>query len=326
MKIPNDTGHPHRLNKFVEYQHEVPSLHYRTVRAYVLEEGLNADDAIMLAWYLSVTYNEITAILLFNMLDWRTMKLKDVNKLWEEYKPVLDFGSARKYAKNMDWYVPLMDSWMRLVKRQPSVWLSAIKGSTGEERYTALYKQLRAIKYCGRFAADIFMETIICMCPDFGWNFSEPLSFDWQHSSNLTSGLMNIFYEDEAADRFDKTGYIAVETAQLLNWLMEVQLAIAETYPEQDNNIMSWVGKVCSFRNLFKNARYGGFHHDRQLGVIRGYEKALPSYQGLWDSCYELRSGMFSHHLLGEIGGWSGIRKERKKLWTTQGLTGVERI
>ena len=84
------------------------------------------------------------------------------------------------------------------------------------------------------------------------------------------------------------------------------------------------MGKICSFRNLFKASRYGGFHHDRELGVLREYEKTLPQYEDLWDRVFRLRRAMFDERFLGELHNWNGIRKERKKLWLEKGLTGVE--
>lgn len=33
--IPNDDGKRYRLKKFVEYQHEVPSIHYRVLGEYI---------------------------------------------------------------------------------------------------------------------------------------------------------------------------------------------------------------------------------------------------------------------------------------------------
>jgi DNA repair photolyase len=39
-----------------------------------------------------------------------------------------------------------------------------------------------------------------------------------------------------------------------------------------------------------------------------------------------MRSHLYHESLLGEKGGWTGIRKERKKLWVEKGLTGVEDV
>ena len=111
---------------------------------------------------------------------------------------------------------------------------------------------------------------------------------------------------------------------QLTKKLKVIQAEIGKTYPEQNNEICMFIGKICSFRNLFKNARYGGFHHDRELEVLKQYEKDFPSYNSLWKQCYKIRLDIFPHHLLGELNGWEGIRKERKKLWLTTGKTGVE--
>ena len=325
-KIPNDTGHPWRLEKFVEYQHEVPSIHYRTLGEYVKTHTLSVDDAVVLCWYCSMTYNEVTSIILHKMIDWRSLQPQELSEFWEKYKPVLNFGSSRKYAKNMDWFVPLMKSFMKRVKRKPYFWLRSFEKDDAEETYRALEKELRGIQYCGRFATDIFMECILYLADYLDFNIAEPLRCDWKNMSNLTSGLLNIFYRDEEADLFDKKGELRVSQDWLQEKLLEVQACIKKTYPEQDCEIPMFIGKICSFRNLFKNARYGGFHHDRQLGVLKEYEKTMPEQSQTLAEIYALRRAMFHERFLGELGGWDGIRKERKKLWLTQGLTGVEDI
>ena len=170
------------------------------------------------------------------------------------------------------------------------------------------------------------MECLCYLKDWFGLYVKEPLTLDWKNCANLTSGIFNIFYEDERANEFDKTGQITrADKVELTGDLRIIQKAIGETYPEQDNDITMFIGKICSFRNLFKAARYGGFHHDRELGVIRQYEADFPEYCSLWQKCYDLRKEIFPNHLLGELHGWAGIRKERKKLWLEKGLTGVER-
>lgn len=328
--IPGDTGHPWRLNKFVEYQHEVPSIHYRTLGEYIKRNKLSEDDAVYLSWLMSVTYNEVTCILIFELLDWRTMRLSDVSSFWIQYKPLLNFGSARKYAKNMDWFIPLMDSFMRKVKRHPYEWIKNLESQNPLATYTHINRNVLGTQYVGRFAADLFMEMVVYLSKIgvLALNIKTPFELDWRKSSNLTSGLYNIFYMDDCADTFDKTKTVNnnLDEVWLLQRMNEVQKAIHVRYPEQDDELAMFVGKICSFRNLFKKARYGGFHHDRQLGVIREYEQSFPGYQHIWDELYKLRADMFHPRFLGELGGWDGIRKERKKLWVTQGLTGVEDI
>lgn len=320
--IPHDDGETYRLRKFVEYQHEVPSIHYRFMGEWIKAHGYDLSRALDMCWYMSVTYNEITCILLDQMIEVEKMK---PDELWKWYKPVLDFGSARKYAKNNDWFVPLMQGWEEMTPRGGLEWLLSHRKSSPVETYASIQKQLRGLKFVGRFATDLFMESVCYLQDYLGVSMKEPLVLDWKNCANLTSGIFNIFYEDEKANAYDKTGTLNKEDIPYLTEKLEViQQAIRDTYPEQDADITMFIGKICSFRNLFKNARYGGFHHDRELGVIHAYEASLPQYYGIYKECYELRKKIFPDRFLGELHGWTGIRKERKKMWLKTGLTGAE--
>lgn len=320
--IPNDDGQIYRLKKFVEYQHEVPSIHYRFIGNWIKKYSYDKDRALNMCWLMSVTYNEITCIILDRLLYGNGYSPE---KIWIRYKERLDFGSARKYAKNNDWFVPLMREWDDITQRRPLDWLLRQCGSNGEENYRRLQKVLNMAKFVGRFAADLFIESVSYLQEYFGVKITEPKNINWEDGSNLTAGLFNIFYEDERAKRYEETGKVSTrEQAVLSQYIAIVQNEIGTTYPEQNNEITMFIGKICSFRNLFKAARYGGFHHDRELGVLRKYEEALPEMNDLYQNCFDLRKEMFPAKFLGEVGGWNGIRKERKKLWLKYGLTGVE--
>lgn len=329
--IPGDTGGHWRLDKFVEYQHEAPSIHYRMLGEYIKRYVKDKDDAVMMCWYMSATYNEVTCVLLLEILDWKNLTPDNLNyncrQFWHRYKQVLDFGSSRKYAKNMDWFPELIKQFIRLTKKHPFRWLMSQKGGSPQATYHSIYSSLKNLKYTGRFAVDLFMESVMYLQDYFGIEIQEPIELDWKHCANLTSGLLNIFYLDEEANFYDKKKSLpsGITEEFLSNKLEIVQKYIQNVYPEQDNDINMFIGKICSFRNLFKSARYGGFHHDRELGVIKQYEALLPEYTKLWKRLYKLRRSMFDERFLGELHDWNGIRKERKKLWLTKGLTGVER-
>lgn len=326
--IPGDKGGDWRLNKFVEYQHEVPSIHYRVLGKYITDWVENPDEAVMMCWYMSATYNEVTCVLLQELFDWKRLTPKTVGeycrRFWEETKPVLDFGSSRRYAKNMDWFPALMETFIRATRCKPYSWLKRLVKGDPVGDYKRVFSAVSSLPYTGRFAADLFMESILYLSEYLSVELTEPSLLNWKKCSNLTSGLLNIFYLDEEANLYDKTGRLPVSEEFLTDRLEVVQKAIERAYPEQDNDINLFVGKICSFRNLFKSARYGGFHHDRELGVLRGYEKVLPEFQRLWDRVFYIRRSMFDDRFLGEVHGWDGIRPERKKLWLRKGLTGVE--
>ena len=325
--IPNDTGGDWRLKKFVEYQHEVPSIHYRVLGEYIKKYVTNKNRAVLMCWYMSCTYNEVTCILLNKLISPKDISPKNCKKyfedFWETYKDRLNFGSSRKYAKSMDWFPELMYNFFRVTKKQPYKWVKSF--GSGERGYRSLFKSLESIKYVGRFAAELFMESILYLNDFLNTNFVEPYKLDWKNCSNLTSGLLNIFYLDEEANLFDKTGKLPCPEEFLTEKIKRVQKEIYSTYPEQrGDGINLFIGKICSFRNLFKSSRYGGFHHDRELEVIKQYEKIFPKYKQLWGRVYKLRKELFDDRFLGELNGWNGIRKERKKLWLSEGKTGVE--
>ena len=328
--IPGDDGRNYRLKKFVEYQHEVPSIHYRVLGEYVKKLGLDKDDSVMMCWFMSCTYNEITCAFLHEKFLWKDLTPKTVDKycesFWSEYKENLIFGSSRVYAKSMDWFPILMKNFIRHTKNRPYRWLKHLYRPDPAQTYYSIIKELERFRYVGRFARDLFMESIMYLQEYIGVEIVEPEILDWEKCSNLTSGILNIFYLDEEANEFDKTGKIpdGVTKAQLSKYLNIVRKEIHHTYPEQDDDINLFVGKVCSFRNLFKNSRYGGFHHDRELGWLIQYREKFPELNYVWENLFNLRAEMFSHRFLGEFHDWSDVRRERKKLWLTYGLTGVE--
>lgn len=318
--IPGDYGKDYRLKKFVEYQHEVPSIHYRFLGEYIKRHNMTRDETVDMCYLMSVTYNELTCIVLFEMLKEYTP-----DEIWEKYKMDLSFGSSRKYAKNNDQFVQLIEDWKRETKNTPYEWLLSQILTSEEQTCINIQRAIQNVNNVGRFAADLFIEMLVYMKDYLNIHLKEPAKIDWKNCANLTSGIFNIFYEDEKANEFDKTKKVSQgEIKYLTTKLKIIQKEIQKTYPEQDSEISMFIGKICSFRNLFKNARYGGFHHDRQLGVLKEYEKAFPQYKQLWEECYQIRADIFPDRFLGEKHGWDGIRKERKKIWLTTGKTGVE--
>ena len=333
MLIPNDTGHPYRMNKFIEYQHKVPPIGPATYIEYAKRNNLYEDDCIMLAWYNSMTYCEVTALYLFNMLDYKKIQRRTIKEFWENEKPNLVFNSARRYVKSMDWFESLMDTFMRQIKREPLIWLRRVSASTGDwkdrpqERYKKLYKDMMKWKYMGRFSVELFMDALVQFSREGLISTTyQAEHFEWNKGSNITSGMLNMFYMDDAAELFDKEGILSESTEDRLNELIkEVQRGIKIKYPEQDTSIGVITPKMCSWRNLFKGRRYGGYHHDRQLEQLIEYTENYPEYKELWDEIYQIRKDVFEPYLLGELEGWKGIRKERSKLWLREGVTGVEK-
>lgn len=324
--IPNDTGGDWRLNKYCEYQSAVPPINPITYTAYARKHNLSKDNCIYLAWLNSTCYSAETAIFMYTQLPLIHVNKRICDKFWQDYKPYLTFISARRYVKNMDWFVDLIRSFIKYFSKSPYGAIQSLCKKSPEENYKTLFDYVNNIKYMGRFSTDLFMEALVHMsyCKVLDIKFQYP-SFSWQKGSNITSAVFNIFYKDEAANKYDKTRRITPKQEVWLNKKLKlIQKRIQELYPEQNSDIAEITPKLCSFRNLFKSSRYGGFHHDRQLEILLKYKRDMPEYSSLWDEIFEIRYNEFDHRLLGELNGWDGIRKERKKLWLNEGKTGVE--
>lgn len=321
--IPGDNHTDFRLKKFVEYQHEVPATDFRFICAYIDRHNLNRDEIVFLFWLLSVTYSEISSIFLFDVLYNKRISYFD---FWLENKENINFGSAKKYNKNNDLFPELILSFDSVTNKKYFNWVS--KGIVDDpvKNYKIIHDKILSIKNAGRFSADLFLQVFVHKSEYFGFKTSQPFNLDWKSCANLTSGIFNIFYEDEKANEFDKTGIIKdFEYDYLSDRLKDIQKKIIEMYPDENPEVYNFITKICSFRNLFKNARYGGFHHDRELEVIKNYEKNFPDYQRIWNECYEIRKEIFQHRFLGELNGWEGIRPERKKYWLKYGITCAEK-
>lgn len=320
--IPGDNHKDFRVRKFVEYQHEVPATDFRFVCAYIDRHNLKKDEIVFLFWLLSVTYSEVSSVFLFEVLFNKNV---DYSDFWIRNKENINFGSAKKYNKNNDLFPALMFAFDSITGKNYFEWISKGIVSDPFENYNIIHNKILSIKNAGRFSADLFLQVFVHRGEYFGFKASQSFDLDWKSCANLTSGIFNIFYEDEKANAFDKTGEIENEDYKYLSdRLKDIQNKIIEMYPEENPDVYNFITKICSFRNLFKNARYAGFHHDRELGVIKNYEKNFSEHKTLWKECYEIRKEIFQHRFLGELNGWDGIRPERKKYWLKYGLTCAE--
>lgn len=329
--IPGDDGNFWRINKLIDYKHFIPFADTTFLAAYAKKYHLSNDDKIVLIWYHSVTYSEISAVYLFHRLNWRTITKSQVKDFWGTYKPSICFSSSRRYAKNMDWFVPLMDSFMRAIKRKPFKWFSDVIKDTKDpvQRYNALWNEMSRWGFMGNFSISQFLVCFIEMYSQgiFPYELAEDPGINWYKGANMTSGLLNALYLDEEANRFDKSGYLDPNLIPVLdNGLLIVQDLFAQKYPDDNSSFADITPRICPFRNLFKKSRYGGYHHDRQLEQLYAMQEGQLADDQIADSLFELRSEIYPSVFLGEVNGWRGIRKERKKLFVEKGLIGFEEL
>jgi hypothetical protein len=329
--IPNDQGGDWRLTKYVEYQHFVPPVHYEIFKRYAKVNNLNLDDQIYLSWIMANTYQEVTSLLLLEEVSLGEGFSDRFNDYWKTNQHRIILGSSKKHMRYCERIEGTFKWFEDTFTHSPTDKLLDITSSVpaGTERTEVLNKFIRQCPEMGRFACDYFIETLKLLQDD-GMNdvgLGQAEEIDWDDGSNLTSAIFNILYMDEEADLFDSGKMSKEDLLEYRPLLKETLYNIGQTIEDTYGAPVEttyYTTKLCSFRNLWKNSRYGGFHHDRQLGFLREYQKSYQEKNQLWEHIFETRKLKFKDNLLGELNGWAGIRKERKKLWTTKGLTGVE--
>lgn len=331
LHIPGDTGGLWRINKFIEFHHKVKAVDPLMLLEYAKRNNMNNDEIVILFWMLASTYSEITAIFLFNdikqKIGWDKITKDIIDEYWVQNKSNLQFGSARRYAKSMDWFPILVHDFLEIVKGEPYGWIKkSISNMNSIEGYQFLYKELLKMKFMGRFSIELFLMNFKFFYQErlLDINIEENVTFNWKKYSNETSGLLNLFYYDEKADEFDKTGQLSEDTIHFLdNSVNILKDIIQERYGTIEAEYLVFMPRICTFRNFCKKNRYAGFHHDRQLGFIKSYEVSYPNYS-IWKEIYDIRKSIYPNELLGELHGWIGIRPERKKMFLEKGLTGAE--
>ena len=323
--IPGDTGHPWRLNKFIDY-HSLgdADMNFPILIRYADAHKLSVKNRLWMAFLYSTCYCVGTTIFLFEELPLDdTLTPKKVRDFWSIFKAPLIFQTDRRYVKNMNWFIPLVSDWMKKVGHNPVRYFKKLQGRSPQETYMNLYKEMMNWRYFGRFTTFLFIEAVTKLTPikaDADW-------FDWKNGNTATSGMLHILYLDEEASDFDIHGYIEPCTLRLLEKrLPQVIKAIQKQYPQVSTNITDLETSLCGFRKLFKGTRYGGYYIDRVQDEIIKLQANLPDYNYVWEELWGYRLEAFNHQFLGEVKGYKGIQKHRCKDWLEKGVVGIEGI
>lgn len=317
-----------RARKFVQYADFVPPVHQAFLLEYAKRRELTEGQCIFLAFIMGNVYSELTSIFILEEWGYQVPSLETVNEFLNEWNPKIIYGSARKWTRyggrawsTFNWFV-------NETKGDVAAWFKTIAiGNTEREVYDNVIAGALECPGYGRFSTDLFNETLMLFSKAgmITTKLRSDESINFYHGANLTSGLFNICYMDERADKFDRDNVLSETEAQFLtDKLLWVKSIYEEMYPEKEIDVPLFVTKVCSFRNCFKGKRGGGFHHYRQLKYLREFELLAPENQKLWDECYEIRQKVYPSILRGEDHGIVGIPEEISKWWVKYGWVGCE--
>ena len=276
------------------------------LRRYADKKGLNLQQRFDLAYLFAITYCIPSAILLLNEKE---LIFQDVKKYAAENKDIVLFQSDRKYVRLMNRFEGCLQYFKENLT-DANEFLQKVQ----QNGVIVLEKALLQVQkwfYFGRFASYLFLETFTALIDCKFQN----TTIDWPHGDTATSGIMNLFELDNAADYFDRNGRIPTKISKTMLDNM-LQVVIKEIRAAGGNdNVTDIETSLCAYRKFWKGTRYDGYYLDRMLEEIYQTRKMSEKYGKIDEELLQLRKELFDSKKLGELSGWKGVRKENKKMW-----------
>lgn len=310
FNIPNDPGGTWRWDKLVElYRLEdqiqddpSPS---KVLALWAEHNCLTDEQKAWLSYLYGLTYSTTTSILIFRhfpRLRCITHR-KELREFWEENKQRLYFNRDRRYIKNNDQFVDA---------------IAGLRMFEGKELHRNLacryddeiYKRIvKNWPYFGRHAAFLFFDAYSKMLRDGECSLSS--ISNWDEARTIAEGLALATYDDELYQRAKDKKLTGGDFVKLDALVKKIEQDCGANFTDIESTI-------CAYSKLFKGTRYLGYYIDRfQEELTQALKNSYPERDMY--TLLGLRARVTPPEYLGECSGWSGIRKDRCKLWLKEG-------
>lgn len=280
---------------------------YGLMRPFVKDNNLDLETRLWLAFLYGLSYSCTTTMrFLAEFPTIADLKPKKLDSFWAEKKSTLWFQPDKRYLQNNDQVVPAI----RHLRKRVGINLSQYLVPFLEQGFDATYKEItKNWRYFGPMGAYLFFDALYAFVPEL---YTDPATLDWKNMGRTVGeGMAHLLGRDLEAigqSPFNTPRYDA-KVEKLVKQFGCPKIVIESN--------------LCFFRKLFKGTRYLGYYADRQLVECTHVETRVEKEVGvdIWD--YRMKTT--PDELRGEVGGWSGIRKDRYKIFLTTGtLMGVE--
>ena len=298
---------PQRIAEFTDYHRDGDGeCNAILLRQYAQDHNLNDREKFDLAFFFSITYCCESGIILFLNRD----KIRSGETGCLQLKQDMIFQSDRKYVKMRNCFQRLLLFWQeQLAQYKTEKWFR-----DGVLELKASIRDVEKWYMFGRFSAFLFLETYATL-------LDVPVSnttIDWKNGDTATSGLLNLFGDDFYANEFDQKGILKIPVDKMDARLGKLISAVIAS--GGDANTTKVETSLCAYRKFYKGTRYNGFYLDRMLEELNWYQENRPKFQPLTEELFGIRERCFSEEFLGEKHGWTGVRKEAKKLYIEYGI------
>jgi len=276
------------------------------LKKYAEKRRLGKRDKFDLSYFFSVVYCCESGIILFNNIDCIKEDPIGIAKL---LKKDMIFQSDRKYMKMRNCFENAMKFWTEnlqtdTINKYVNQGILDLQKAIDEVEKWYMF---------GRFSAFLFLETYATL---MDLEVTDT-TIDWPNGDTATSGLLNLSGKDQEAEAFDKTGKLTESTQKMDAMLEKVREVIRKV--GGDTNTTKIETSLCAYRKFYKGTRYDGYYLDRMLEELNLYCNKK-EYDDITKDLFGIRKKCFKSDFLGELHGWSGVRKEQKKLYMEYGI------
>lgn len=263
------------------------------------EYNLTQEDRIWLAYLYGLSYSGTTAIRFYvEFPSLASIHPKKLNKFWKEQKETLWFNPDKKYLKNNDQVVEAIKGVYKITHKNIGCYMTPIL----EQGFNIAYKEIQKNwRFFGPHGAYLFFDALYGLCPQL---YSDPTHLDWKNcGKTVVEGMAHLLYLDDAVETkqhdYDRYNKMVDKLAEKTG---EPKVIIEST--------------LCAFRKLFKGTRYLGYYADRMLEECYATNEILDA---IGIDIWSYRKQTVPDYLRGETHDWTGIRKERCKIFLETG-------
>jgi len=272
---------------------------------------LNMEQRYWLAFLYGTNYCAPTVYYIYNEFpDYENVNIPRAERWWKANKQKTLFQTDRAKVKNFDLLTKIIKSYTKLVGSSQEDTIRSFK------TYEELYEFASKIYYFGRFSIFNYTQSL--------WEITNtrhlPTFFNLKEAESCRNGLCYVFDRHEYIKRKNQSSpkiryNILDKDLQILIKRLKKRL------PSIPVNIWNLETALCAFKKLFWATRYLGYYIDRQQSEILLLQKNVK--EGVnWKPLWDFRKEFFDHDLLGEIGGWQGMRMKRGQIFKHSRLLG----
>ena len=293
----------------------LPALRYLSDRF-----EFNLEQKYWLAFLYSTNYCVPTTFFMINEFpDFENVDCRRVEKWWNKNKQFLFFQTDRKKVKNFNKFVPMVESYKKLMGDSQIEVFKKFAKNNPQDTYKAVYNfVIKNIYYVGRFSTFLYLEALHAIT-DFNML---PDGLDLKNSESSRNGLLYACGMDEFITLHHKKASKLLTPEvyiHLKNKLQQLHDELKSEAPELPTNFWNIETSLCAYKKLFWGARYLGYYIDRQMAEIKTMEDKVK--EGVdWSVLWNFRTEYFDKSVLGELMGWKGIRNEKMDLFMKAGI------